>query len=106
MLKEITTIKEIEQLIQSNNRFAIYKHSTRCNISYDALQEVRSYLENSSSDIYIIDVIRQRDISNYIESISGIRHESPQLIIYENANAVFNTSHFRITQNLLTEELS
>ena len=86
----------------------IFKHSTRCVIS----SMVKDRFERSSGKIahlnrtYLLDLISHRDVSNCIEDISNVPHESPQVIIFHNGNVVYSASHNSISVDGILESLS
>lgn len=45
---------------------------------------------------YFLDLLKHRNISNAIESRFGITHQSPQLIVLENGEAIYDASHQNI----------
>ena len=59
-------------------------------------------LEKSWSDdlsdvpIYYLDLIKYREVSNYIADTLKVYHQSPQLILIENGTVVYNCSHSAI----------
>lgn len=57
----------------------VFKHSTQCPISAAAAEQVKKL--NTNLPIYWINVIEERDFSNWIEKQYGTRHESPQLLL-------------------------
>lgn len=77
----------------------LFKHSTQCPISSDAADEVRSV--EASVPLYWINVIEQRDLSDWVESEYGLRHESPQLILFEDGKVKDSWSHRAIKRSLL-----
>lgn len=83
--KELTTISEYEEIdMQSRaNGFAffIFKHSTRCMTSSMAKKMVENEWNVSDVPTYIVDVIRNRDLSNFIERQTLIQHQSPQALL-------------------------
>ena len=46
-----------------------------------------------------------RSLSGLVARETGIRHESPQVILFLNSEAVWNTSHHGITAESLREAL-
>jgi bacillithiol system protein YtxJ len=54
-------------------------------------------------DVSLIVVQHSRDVSREVETLTGIRHESPQAIILRNGRAVWNVSHWRITRSAVEE---
>ena len=78
----------------------IFKHSTQCPISSTAADEVRS--ADASMSVYWIDVIEQRDLSDWVETQYDLRHESPQLIQIEDGKVKESWSHRAINKDLLS----
>ena len=56
-------------------------------------------------EIYYLDLIANRNISNTIAERFGVRHESPQVILLKNGEAVYNASHFDIRADQLKEQV-
>ena len=86
--------------INDNNGFiVIFKHSYRCIISRIVLKKFEFQYDNSITNIkyFLIDVLKNREISNKIASVFNIDHESPQLIIIKNGELVHNSSHSDIS---------
>jgi bacillithiol system protein YtxJ len=59
-----------------------------------------------SDDVYEVNVIEDRPISNRIASDLSVRHESPQLLIVEDGKAVFHTSHNSIRKDVILPEIN
>ena len=47
--------------------------------------------------IYYLDLIKFRSISNQLADKFGVIHESPQLLIIQNGECIFNCSHSDIS---------
>ncbi|MEP2773192.1 MAG: bacillithiol system redox-active protein YtxJ [Fulvivirga sp.] len=92
---------------ESNSKpVLIFKHSTRCSISSMALSRLeRSWEEDDMGGLtpYYLDLISYRDISNQIAEDFNIPHQSPQVIVIKNGQAVYDTSHMGINYNDLKE---
>jgi len=56
-------------------------------------------------DIVRIDVSRQHELSREIEQRSGIRHESPQVILIDDGVAVWDASHSGIDRKSIERAL-
>lgn len=56
-------------------------------------------------DFYYLDLINYRAISNLIARRFGIIHQSPQLILIYQGQAVYNQSHHRISVRALRDAL-
>jgi bacillithiol system protein YtxJ len=74
---------------------AIFKHSVSCGISNMAkfqLENGWDILEDQLA-FYYLDLLSYRSISNEIAARLKVVHQSPQLILVENGEVVFHTSH-------------
>ena len=61
--------------------------------------------EKGSVSFREIVVQEARSLSDLVARETGIRHESPQVILFRNGEAVWNTSHHGITAESLREAL-
>ncbi|WP_437920580.1 bacillithiol system redox-active protein YtxJ [Sphingobacterium sp. LRF_L2] len=93
--KPLSTIVELEELSQKNQVFFIFKHSTRCSVSSMARRslEYDFHLLPPDMPIYLLDLIRLRDVSDYIAQHWDVRHESPQLLVLKGDSCLFHASH-------------
>ncbi|WP_407309288.1 bacillithiol system redox-active protein YtxJ [Desulfosporosinus sp. SB140] len=109
-LKELTTSQDLEAALEESCRrkVLIFKHSTQCPISAHAWQEVRNYIQQTSDDVQVamIKVIESRSVSNQAAKDLGVKHESPQVILLNNKNVVWHTSHQAITLINLIQALN
>jgi len=76
----------------------IFKHSTTCPVSSTAKDRLERNWDDLSGfdEIYHLDLLRHRDISNAIAAEFEIKHESPQVLIIKNGACIYNESHFGI----------
>ena len=79
----------------------LFKHSLTCPISSAAYKE----MSGTGCDVALIVVQNAREVSREVETLTGIRHESPQAIILRNGRAIWNTSHWRITRSVVEEAI-
>jgi bacillithiol system protein YtxJ len=103
--QSINSINELDDLLMSQEKVAIFKHSTRCSISTMAYRR----LENISIpgySIYYLDLLNHRDISNQISSKTGVEHQSPQLILLQNSKVIGSLSHNGISQSNIDQMVS
>ncbi|MCU0348937.1 MAG: bacillithiol system redox-active protein YtxJ, partial [Saprospiraceae bacterium] len=61
----------------------IFKHSTRCSISFMAKHRLEAQWDFEASQIepYYLDLISYRNISNEIAERFQVHHESPQILL-------------------------
>lgn len=100
--KMINTENDLKEAINQSEKtkIAIFKHSTRCFISKTVLKnfekEVAQY-PNTDTQFYFLDLIQYRELSNKIAEDFNVRHESPQLIVFENRKPINDASHQNIS---------
>lgn len=108
-LFELTELAELDNVLsQSAARLQlIFKHSTTCPISTAAYRELEKHLESGlmGIDYSMIIVQHARNISNEVATRLGVKHESPQAILVRNGRAVWNASHYDITDKTLSNAI-
>jgi len=98
-------LAQVQQLAESS-RAVLFKHSTRCPISDTVLDEVREVVSaHSSVEFYIVNVIEERALSQQIEEWSGVRHQSPQVILFRGGKPVWHASHYDATSRALEDAI-
>ena len=73
----------------------IFKHSTTCGISRMVLNMFTSSytLESGAIDMYFLDLLANREVSNAVAEKFQVRHQSPQMLIVKNGVVVAHDSH-------------
>ncbi len=79
----------------------LFLHDPGCPISRAAYRQ----LMRLDRDIPLIDVRRAHDLSSAVEERTGVRHESPQVIVLRQGQAVWSASHYAITTQAIAEAL-
>ena len=101
-LTDLDQLSAIETL-SNQQTVAIFKHSTRCSISRMALKQFENeFASGDTIALYFLDLIGYREVSNEIASRFGVMHQSPQLIVIKNGQAIYNASHSDIDAVALT----
>lgn len=95
--KKIESEEDLKKAIEHSfdNKIAIFKHSTSCFISKTVLKNFEKEIENLDQkvELYYLDLLAHRAISNKIAEDLGVTHQSPQLIVIEKGKVVNNASH-------------
>jgi len=103
--KIITAIEQLDTIIKESidKPVAIFKHSTRCGASRMALRQFEKQytIENEKIELYFLDLITYKEVSNEIAIQFQVIHQSPQLIVIKNGNTVHHSSHYNIDAGLL-----
>lgn len=93
-------LNDLQQLNYIENKSStkpqvIFKHSTRCGISRMVMKQfVDAYnFTEKNLDLYYLDILNHRDVSNEVGYKFQVIHESPQLIVVKNGVVVAHASH-------------
>ncbi len=78
----------------------IFKHSTTCGISRMVLNMFTSSyaLKAESIDMYFLDLLANRNVSNAVAEKFQVMHQSPQMLIIKNGVVVAHDSHGAINE--------
>jgi len=86
------------------NLAIVFKHSQTCPVSWMANQQVQGFIQaHPEVPIYTLIVQKERGLSNQIAEVTGIRHESPQILVFRQGQVVADASHAEITTQYLIE---
>ena len=89
-----------ELLTQSQERPVIlFKHSSMCGISSRAYAQLATVNE----PVMVVVIQEARELSNEIAMQTGIKHESPQAIVFRHGQPVWSGSHGQVTAAALTQ---
>ena len=91
------SLAEWERALQSP-RLLLFKHSPQCPVSAEARAEYEAFLARNDATTAFVDVIADRAVARGIAERSGVRHESPQAILFEHGRPVWHASHGAITR--------
>ena len=94
LLNSINQLDDIKYKSSTKTQI-IFKHSTRCGISRMVMNQfTKDYCFNEDDfDLYYLDILNYRDISNEIAKAFEVWHESPQLLIIKNGVVEAYESH-------------
>jgi bacillithiol system protein YtxJ len=106
-LRSLDQIKDI-RTESKNSPVLIFKHSTRCSISRTSLDRLeRNWKEEEVGHVqlYFLDLIAYREVSNKLAAEFDVEHESPQVLIIKNERSIFDRSHFDIDYQQIKNEV-
>lgn len=98
ILETMDTLDQLEK--DSHNKMvAIFKHSVSCGISAHVKHSLESQwnVADEALDIYYLDLINFRPISNEIASRFGVMHQSPQILLIKDGKVIYHSSHMAVT---------
>lgn len=92
---EIHSVDELHEIWNNslNKPAVFFKHSTRCSISSMALRAFERSWVSDETQLFFIDLIAHRDVSNLLAELSNVEHQSPQIIVTNNNTVLFSDSH-------------
>ncbi|MFT4612061.1 MAG: bacillithiol system protein YtxJ [Glaciecola sp.] len=97
-LTDVAQLAEIENQSQTKTQ-VIFKHSTTCGISKMAMKQfVSTYDLSANLDLYYLDLLSYRDVSNEVGYKFQVIHQSPQLLIIKNGTTAGHASHGGISE--------
>lgn len=93
-LSNLAQLSLIEEKSRTKTQL-IFKHSTRCGISRMVINQfIDMYnFTESEFDLYYLDLLNYREVSNEVGYKFQVMHESPQLLVIKNGVAVAHASH-------------
>lgn len=101
--EEVVSIEQFNNIVKSSEEkpVLVFKHSIRCSISVAALSRFEKQMNPEKARCFYLDLLNHRDVSNEIASLTGIEHQSPQVIVWRNMEPIYNASH----NGILADEL-
>lgn len=102
--KRVTVAEEFTELLKLSQEqpVVIFKHSISCGVSAAAYDE----MEQFAGEVILVEVQGARELSREIERRTGIRHETPQVLILKKGSVVWNASHWRVKAQAVTEAVN
>lgn len=99
---KLTNLEQLQEIkkMSYDKPVLIFKHSSRCSISSMALDRlIRNWKDQDLEKVtpFFLDLITFRSISNQIEEIFGVPHESPQVLLIREGKSVYDESHYQIS---------
>lgn len=97
----LTSLEALDALIvESGARpVLLFKHSETCGLSLQAHEEVQDLVADATFEVpvHLVSVQRSREVSNAIAERLRVRHQSPQMLLVQDGEVAWHTSHLAIT---------
>ena len=107
-MKRIHTSKDFKNVLKTSkeNKTFVLKHSNTCPISAQAKEEIEAFEEEHDEYSFFYLVVQEdRPLSNKIEERFDIKHESPQLFIFDDEEVMWHDSHYMINDEEIQKQL-
>ena len=104
----LTNLGQLNEITEASleKPLVIFKHSTRCSVSRMALKQFEKEFDSVDEvDIYFLDLIEYRSVSNEIANRFQVVHQSPQLLLIKEGKSVYDVSHSDIDAEELKRKL-
>lgn len=99
----LTDKNQLDEIISlsASKPVLIFKHSTTCGISRMALKtfEREFDFEETEIELYFLDLLNYRALSQDISTKFNVMHQSPQVLVIKNGKVIYNDSHYSISVN-------
>lgn len=97
----VADVAAFDQLLarSQDETVLLFLHDPGCPISAAAHRQ----MGRLGGELPTVDVRHEHDVSRAVERATGVRHESPQLLVLRSGQAVWSASHFAITTKAVAE---
>ena len=97
----VSDVRALDELVERSKKqpVVIFKHSTTCPISALAFRDMSKF----NGEVNLVEVQTARELSREIERRTGVTHESPQVIVLNNGQVVWNASHWKVRADAVAE---
>lgn len=102
-MPQVDTTTDLKAMLHSD-LLVLFKHSTACPVSWAAHSQVSKFRANHPDvPVKMLKVIQERPVSQKVAELTGIRHESPQVLIIKGGTVVTAISHGAISEARLSQ---
>jgi len=101
----LKTPDEVDAFLKANPDSALFKVGV-CHKTQETFAHVEATLgPREDLQLGMIRVVEWRQASNHVATLTGIAHESPQLILFRGGRAVFDRDNWDITAHDIEKAL-
>lgn len=101
-IPQLSTTKEFDALL-AQDLVVVFKHSNACDRSWAAHDEMTEFRRTQPHvPLYLVSVLDSRPVARHVEAVSGVQHESPQIVVFRKGKVVGSASHLAVTADRLT----
>lgn len=105
MMEQIRKINVFNERLK-NDIYVFLKHSSTCSVSEEAFDQFLSFVnDNPRVHTGYLIVQEDRELSDIIAELFEVKHESPQLFIFQKGRLKWHTSHRGVRKDIIKEQL-
>lgn len=94
-------------LLERHPHHIIFKHSPYCGRSVSAEAQIQRYVSRPDAlPVTTVHVFDQRALSDALEEVTGVQHESPQALLVRDGVVYWHASHRRVTDEALVSAVA
>ena len=98
----LSTAAELDAAFEASTQrpVFVFKHSLICPVSTRADMEFGDFVRghtDAAVDFHRIEIQNARPVSDEVAARTGVRHESPQVLLFVDGEVVWHASHAGIT---------
>jgi len=105
--KALETDEQLAGIKEAKGYSVIFKHNTTCPISKGVKRELDEEIDKfpEETSLYILDLLKHRNISDAIAADFNVKHESPQLLLIKDGQCTYNEALYDINVEDTTKEI-
>ncbi len=104
-IRFLASPEDVDTFLAQNPQAVVFKAGT-CHKTQETFSQVQPLLEaRPDLPLGVIRVVEARLASNRVAEVTGLRHESPQLILFRDGRAVFDRDNWDITGDAVAAAL-
>lgn len=101
----LTSPDQVDEFLRRHPTCVIFKAGT-CHKSPQTFSYVEPLLDaRDDLPLGLIRVVESRPASNHVADLTGVRHESPQLLLFRDGRVVFHRDNWDISEEEVAEGL-
>ncbi|MCF7872217.1 bacillithiol system redox-active protein YtxJ [Candidatus Woesearchaeota archaeon] len=108
MIHRIDSVEEFKHVVDESSKHPVFvfKHSVACPVSASAYKIFTNFMlknkDNPDLSFAAIIIQEHRDVSDFAAEFSGVKHESPQVLLFKDKGVVWDADHHDITLDSLS----
>jgi bacillithiol system protein YtxJ len=104
-LRFLATAEDVDAFLEAHADSAVFKAGT-CHKTQETFARVQEHLESRGDlALGVIRVVEARAASRRLADVTGIAHESPQIVLFRSGRPVFERNNWSITGESVAEAL-
>ncbi len=103
-IRTLTDPVQLDALLAAGRPVWLFKHSLTCGVSARAWRQFEAFAAGrpeAGALFAKVEIQRARELSRAIAERTGVRHQSPQVLLLSGGAAVWHESHGRISERAL-----